>query len=255
MVRFLGLLAGLSVMATLVLAGSPVQAEGGAPCSPSELQFGTCGVEPDTDPTSLRDFGQISLLTPRRYNVVSGYVVDPGASAEVDGDGVGYVELLVDGAILYNSVTDCFFDHTTGGMTNCYSVFRPDVAINYPTLKDSVHGGFRFVLDLSQLMNLGLYTPGRFAWLATNPRLLAPPIPARRNHGGGASIHRLIIFPTPRVPPAPSPIHSQPSGRVRALRPRSRGWDDPRQSYYRIRQTPRWTNRVSRLRGAGARPG
>jgi hypothetical protein len=122
--------------------------------------FGTCGVEPDTDPTSLRDFGQISLLTPRRYNVVSGYVVDPGAAAEVDGDGVGYVELLVDGAILYNSVTDCFYSRTTGGLTNCLGVFRPDVAINYPTLKDSVHGGFRFVLDLSQLMNLGLYTPG-----------------------------------------------------------------------------------------------
>jgi len=92
--------------------------------------------------------------------VVSGFVVDPGADAEVDGDGVGYVELLVDGAILYNSVTDCFFSKTTGGLTNCYGVFRPDVAADYPTLKDSVHGGFRFVLDLSQLLNLGFYTPG-----------------------------------------------------------------------------------------------
>jgi hypothetical protein len=122
--------------------------------------FGTCGIAPDLDPVTLRDFGDISLLTPRRYNVVSGFVVDPGADAEVDGDGVGYVELLVDGSILYNSVTDCFYSKTTGGMTNCYGIFRPDVAADYPTLKDSVHGGFRFVLDLSQLINLGLYNPG-----------------------------------------------------------------------------------------------
>jgi len=114
--------------------------------------FGTCG--------ALSGLGLISLSTPRRYNVVSGYVVDPGAAAEVDGDGVGYVELLVDGAILYNSVTDCFFSRTTGGLTNCYGVFRPDIAAAYPSLKDSVHGGFRFVLDISQLMNLNLYNPG-----------------------------------------------------------------------------------------------
>ncbi len=122
--------------------------------------FGTCGGAPDLDPATLRDFGQISLSVPRRYNVVSGYVVDPGAAAEVDGDGVGYVELLVDGAILYNSVTDCFYSQTTGGLTNCLGVFRPDIGATYPTLKDSVHGGFRFVLDLSQLIDLGLYTPG-----------------------------------------------------------------------------------------------
>jgi hypothetical protein len=122
--------------------------------------FGTCGVAPDVDPATLRDFGVISLLTPRRYSLVSGYVVDPGAAAEVDGDGVGYVELLLDGAILYNSVTDCFFSKTTGGLTNCLGVFRPDVAAAYPSLKDSIHGGFRFVIDISQLLNLGLYTPG-----------------------------------------------------------------------------------------------
>jgi len=128
--------------------------------------FGTCGIVRDTDLATLRDDGQISLRVPRRFNLVTGYVVDPGAADEVDGDGVGYVELLVDGAVLYNTVTDCFFSKLTGGLTNCYGVFRPDIGTTYPTLHDSVHGGFRFVLDLSQLLAPpalglpGLYNPG-----------------------------------------------------------------------------------------------
>lgn len=131
-----------------------------SPNKDAEL-FGTCGVAPDLNPATLRDFGDISLAVPRRYNLVTGFVVDPGASAEVDGDGVGYVELLLDGAILYNSVTDCFYSTTTGGLTNCYGVFRPDIGATYPSLENSTHSGFRFVLDISQLVNLNLYTPGQ----------------------------------------------------------------------------------------------
>ena len=123
--------------------------------------FGNCSPLPPDDPTKLRDSGLILIDMPRHYRVVSGYVVDPGQADEVDGDGVGYVELLVDGAILYNSVTDCFFNSTTGGLTNCFGVFRPDIGATYPTLRDSIHGGFRFVLDLSRLFKLNLYQPGK----------------------------------------------------------------------------------------------
>jgi hypothetical protein len=123
--------------------------------------FGTCSLGTVDDPLLLRDFGLISIQVPRRYTVVSGYVVDAGQGDEVDGDGVGYVELLVDGAILYNSVTDCFFSSKTGGLTNCFGVFRPDIGATYPTLRDSIHGGFRYVLDLSRLIKLNLYQPGK----------------------------------------------------------------------------------------------
>ncbi|HXO18574.1 MAG TPA: hypothetical protein VOA87_01485 [Thermoanaerobaculia bacterium] len=117
--------------------------------------FGTCGG--DCAVVDNQD-GLICLRTPRRYTVVSGYVLDSGVQAS--DQGVAYVELLIDRAIVYNSKTSCFYNSITGGLTNCYGIRRPDIDAIYPTLRDGLHSGFRFVLDYSQLFNDNLYLPG-----------------------------------------------------------------------------------------------
>jgi hypothetical protein len=89
----------------------------------------------------------------RRFSVVYGYALDAGVTE--DDYGVGYVELLIDRAVVANSDLDCRFDNTvngTGGPTDCYGLLRLDVERDFPSLKDSPHSGFRFVLDIGALV-------------------------------------------------------------------------------------------------------
>ena len=94
----------------------------------------------------------------RRYHSVMGWALDVGVET---GDlGVGYVELLIDGAIFANSQTSCFIDPALGGLSNCYGLRRFNVARFFPDIRDSSLSGFRFVLDVGDLINFG-YAPGR----------------------------------------------------------------------------------------------
>ncbi|HEX4495306.1 MAG TPA: hypothetical protein VIE43_06525 [Thermoanaerobaculia bacterium] len=104
---------------------------------------GTCTLNPDDA---------------RRLSVVSGYALDAGTT---DADtGVAYVELEIDRALVANSLTDCTFDAAAGGFSNCYGIRRLDIEQVYPTLKDSPHSGFRFVLDVGALIASNTYTQG-----------------------------------------------------------------------------------------------
>jgi N-acetylmuramoyl-L-alanine amidase len=116
----------------------------------------------------------------RIYNVVSGYALDVNAS--YNNPGVAYVELLVDGSILidnqpelddppeppvvFNSQYSCNYNSEAGGLTNCYGIRRLDLEQNFPGLKDAPHAGFRFALDVGDLIGATdtngtpLYTPG-----------------------------------------------------------------------------------------------
>jgi N-acetylmuramoyl-L-alanine amidase len=99
-------------------------------------------------------FGKCNLADPvRRYTVISGWALDAGV--ENNDHGVGYVELLLDGGIIANSRLDCRHSPVTGAYSNCYGQRRLDVEQQYPTLKDSPNAGFRFVLDIGVLVNLG----------------------------------------------------------------------------------------------------
>lgn len=103
-------------------------------------------------------FGNCDLNSAnRRYSVISGWALDAGV--EVNDHGVGYVELLLDGAILYSSKRNCFHSTVTGAYTNCYGLRRQDVEEVFPSLKDAANAGFRFVLDVGELIGFG-YTPG-----------------------------------------------------------------------------------------------
>lgn len=104
--------------------------------------FGVCDLENDN----------------RRYTVISGWALDLGI--ELHDAGIGWVELMVDGVILSNSRTGCFFSPITGGLTNCYGLQRLDIETSYPFALDAPNSGYRFVLDIGELLNLG-YTQGR----------------------------------------------------------------------------------------------
>jgi hypothetical protein len=94
----------------------------------------------------------------RRLSVVSGYALDAGTT---DADtGVAYVELLIDRALFASSSTDCFFNAADGGFSDCYGIRRLDIEEIYPTLKDSPHSGFRFLLDVGALIAGNVYSQG-----------------------------------------------------------------------------------------------
>lgn len=94
----------------------------------------------------------------RRFSVVSGYALDAGV--QDDDSGIGYVELLIDRAVVSNTNIDCHFSNPEGGLSDCYGIRRLDIEHEFPGLKDSPHAGFRFVLDIGALLFNHFYNPG-----------------------------------------------------------------------------------------------
>jgi hypothetical protein len=115
--------------------------------------FGNCNVNNPKEP----------VRTPI-WSIVSGYALDVNAS--YNNPGVAYVELLIDGALTYNSQFNCHYNKDAGGLTDCYGLRRPDLEQIFPGLKDAPHAGFRFALDVGALISatdsggVPLYTPG-----------------------------------------------------------------------------------------------
>jgi hypothetical protein len=129
------------------------------PSQQAELQ-GSGDGQPDM-------FGNCEVADPDRvpiWSIVSGYALDVNAS--YNNPGVAYVELLIDGALTFNSQYDCAYNAAAGGLTNCYGLRRIDLEQNFPGLKDAPHAGFRFALDVGALLGttdsngFPLYTPG-----------------------------------------------------------------------------------------------
>ncbi len=110
-------------------------------------------------------FGNCNLDDPNRiWEIVSGYALDVNAS--YNNPGVAYVELLIDGALTFNSQHDCNNNTAAGGLSDCYGIKRLDLEQQFPGLKDAPHAGFRFALDVGALISttdtfgFPLYTPG-----------------------------------------------------------------------------------------------
>jgi hypothetical protein len=77
-------------------------------------------------------------------NVVAGWALDVGSA--LDRGQVAYVELLLDGAILANSRSDCV--QLGQALTNCYGINRPDVARSYSGYVNADNAGFSFSFAL-----------------------------------------------------------------------------------------------------------
>jgi hypothetical protein len=77
-------------------------------------------------------------------NPVEGWALDVGA--ELDRGQVAYVELLLDGAQIANSRTDCI--QVGQRLTNCYGINRPDVARAFSGYVNADAAGFSFGFGL-----------------------------------------------------------------------------------------------------------
>ncbi|MEX0880010.1 MAG: hypothetical protein WEB59_04665 [Thermoanaerobaculia bacterium] len=77
-------------------------------------------------------------------NIVAGWTLDVGSA--LDRGQVAYVELLLDGAIIANTRTNCV--QLGQALTNCYGVNRPDVARNYSGYVNADNAGYLFAFGL-----------------------------------------------------------------------------------------------------------
>ena len=100
--------------------------------------------------------GRCDVDNPDRHvTAFVGFALDTGV--EVGHRGVGWVELLVDGVIYANTRRDCRLTIAAGGLTDCYGITRHETSGFYPTLADTPHSGYRFILDIGDLIvNKGL---------------------------------------------------------------------------------------------------
>jgi hypothetical protein len=107
-------------------------------------------------------FGLLSIIT--------GNALDAGSGENAHDVGVGYVELLIDGALgffsddfqVLNTKVACRFSNqpNVNALLNCHGLPSRDVTFVYPTLPDSDRAKFRFALDVGALVGSKIYAPG-----------------------------------------------------------------------------------------------
>jgi hypothetical protein len=104
----------------------------------------TCPVSPCTDFSVLDD-----------VYIVAGWALDTGSRRDLGG--IGWVELMWDGAIIWNTRTDCMVigdeyplvpPPLDTAHVNCYGYYRPDVNMMFPGFEHSENSGWEFVLDV-----------------------------------------------------------------------------------------------------------
>ena len=83
------------------------------------------------------------------YTPVTGWALDLGM--EIGDAGMAWVEVMIDGEIYYNTRRDC--DYTAAlGLHQCYGLPRLDVERGFPFAIDAPNSGFRFLLDIGDLI-------------------------------------------------------------------------------------------------------
>jgi len=87
---------------------------------------------------------------PRGVELVSGWTLDVGSST--DNGGVKWVELLIDGSLLANTLIDDFYFNYFGMDVNYYGHERLDVMRMFPDVPNAKHSGFSFIVDVSDLI-------------------------------------------------------------------------------------------------------
>ena len=97
---------------------------------------------------------------PGHYNNwISGWAIDQNDLQRFEG--IKYVELLLDGAVLKKSSTDCAFQAAFTREVNCYGKERPDILYQYPQFAaDAKNSGFFFALDGDLLISDPNVVPG-----------------------------------------------------------------------------------------------
>jgi hypothetical protein len=98
----------------------------------------------------------IEYDTDHRIEWVSGWAVDQNDIQRFTG--VKYVELLLDGALIKSTTTDCAYLPAFYMNVNCYGQERPDILLQYPQFTaDAKDSGFFFAVDVDYLLSLGIH--------------------------------------------------------------------------------------------------
>lgn len=104
--------------------------------------------------------GRCDLSNPDRFHsIFMGHALDAGV--ETGDMGVGWVEILVDGVIYANTRRDCRVLPAVGGLTDCYGLPWIETAKLFPTLRDAPNSGWRFALDVGELISSFGLVPGQ----------------------------------------------------------------------------------------------
>lgn len=128
------------------------------PLYDSEWQSALCG---GTTTCPVSPCGDFQVLDDVYFTC--GWALD--TSVRGDMGAVAYVELLFDGAMIWNTRTDCMYLGTEFPLVpppldtahvNCYGYFRPDVNMMFPGFTASANAGWCFVVDVyNQLLDNG----------------------------------------------------------------------------------------------------
>jgi len=111
--------------------------------------------ELESPPENATLIGRCDVDFPNRhYTAFVGWALDTGD--EIGHRGVGWVELLFDGVIMRNTRRDCNLNVAAGGLVDCYGINRHETTGFFPSLPDTPSSGFRFVLDIGELIDGGI---------------------------------------------------------------------------------------------------
>jgi hypothetical protein len=86
-------------------------------------------------------------------NIVRGWALDTGA--RLDLGQVSYVELMLDGALLANTRSDCTVAGTI--LDNCYGLNRPDIEQQHQGYVNAANSGFQFAFGIAGDPILGIF--------------------------------------------------------------------------------------------------
>ena len=95
---------------------------------------------------------------PDNVEMVIGWVLDVGS--RTDFGGVGYVQLLLDGAIIRDTFEGSFYYEPLEYDFNYLGHYRMDIAELYADVPNAKDAGFAFLLDVNQLILDGGYSQG-----------------------------------------------------------------------------------------------
>ncbi len=95
-----------------------------------------------------------------RWSVITGHALDIGSGESSTDIGVAWGELLIDGALALNTKNACVFIPSAAGLTNCANLPSPELLAAFPQVPGADLAGFRFAIDVGQLIASGQYLRG-----------------------------------------------------------------------------------------------
>jgi len=91
-------------------------------------------------------------------NLIQGWALDTAVRG--DEGSVAYVELLLDGALMFNTRLDCKYNNNLKSYVDCYGLTRYDIQNLYPGFTNTPECGWKFWLDIGYLITQAGYTEG-----------------------------------------------------------------------------------------------